>query len=413
MQDPGARLSADDRVRSLAGKRVWQVVLVGASLTLICVGLVHAVAFTTTSDTGTRALANDFRVFWAAARLALQGEALAAFDLDRLAAVHGVNPGEWMPWLYPPGYLVLILPLGAMSFATAFLVSNLLSVALLALALRPFVPGAPVMLLALALAPAVLPALLLGQNSLIWLAGLVAALAALRDGRWVIAGVLVGCLTLKPQLGVMIAVALVAAGLWRTVLAASLTAAGLALLPTLAFGLDYWSRLLERLADQSARLVQMIADLFLMVGPFFLLARAGVPADVALGLQLALAATAGVLVWLLWRSPRAGFDERAAGLLIAILLSAPYLWYYEAAAMPVIGLFLLRAGALRPDGPQLILALLLWSGAALQAIAIFLNLGDGRHLGATVVTPTLFASAALLFLHILATGRRAPQTATS
>jgi hypothetical protein len=45
----------------------------------------------------------DFRVFWGAARLALGGDPVAAFDLARLAAAHGVTDGDWVPWLYAPG----------------------------------------------------------------------------------------------------------------------------------------------------------------------------------------------------------------------------------------------------------------------------------------------------------------------
>jgi arabinofuranan 3-O-arabinosyltransferase len=336
---------------------------------------------------------------------------LAIFDTARLGAEHNVNPADWMPWLYPPGYLVLILPFGTMSFAAAFLASTLVSVALIGLAMRPFARTAPAVWLALTLAPAYIPALLIGQNSLIWLACLLAALAALRDGRWVLAGVFVGLLTLKPQLGVMIAAALLGAGLWRTILAASATAILIAALPTLAFGPGYWPPLLSLLTEQSERLVTAIGSLSLMVGPFYLMTLAGLPPVTALQLQLALSALCAVIVLLLWRSRHVGFDAKAAGLLLAILISAPYLWYYETAVMAAIGLFLLRSGVLQPRLPHVALLLLLWFGAAAQAVTIFFNLGDGRYLGAVVITPVLLVSAALLLSHVLAARRGTPHPA--
>lgn len=413
MQDPSARRAADARVAALSGKRVWQAVFIGTSLTLICAGLVHMTAFMLTSETGTRALDSDFRVFWAAARLALAGDPLAAFDNARLAAEHGVNVKAWMPWAYPPGYLFLILPFGALPFAWAFLLSTLVSLVLIAWSLRSFTPGAPAVWVALVLAPAYIPAILIGQNSIVWLAGLVAALAALRDGRWLLAGVFIGCLTLKPQLGVMVAVALVGAGLWRSILAASLTALVLAALPTLALGPEYWPLLLERLGEQSERLIRSIDTLILMVGPYYLLTVLGLASKTALWVQFGLSALCAVFVFLLWRNRAVGFDAKAAGLLLAILLSAPYLWYYEAALMAVVGLFLLRAGVLGTSLPHLGLLLLLWLGAAPQAVNIFLKFGDGRYLGAVIITPVLVASLALLLSHLLAAGRGASQTAAS
>lgn len=115
MQSFADRQAADARLAPFSGRRSLQLAFLGASLTVIAVGLIHMTAFVATSEDGTRALSMDFRVFWAAARLLLQGEALAAFDMVRLGAEHNVDPEARMPWLYPPGYLLLIAPFGAMS----------------------------------------------------------------------------------------------------------------------------------------------------------------------------------------------------------------------------------------------------------------------------------------------------------
>jgi hypothetical protein len=394
MQTAAQRQAADARLLPFRSRRAWQVAALGASITVLAAGLVLWTAVQTTSEAGPRALNIDFRVFWAAARLAIGGEGLAAFDLARLEAVHGVEPGAWMPWLYPPGYLALIAPLGLMPFAGAFLLATLLAVGLLAWAARSFAAPAPALWLGLVLAPAMIPALLIGQNSLIWLAGLLVGIAALRDGRWLVAGVAFGCLTLKPQLGLMIPLALAAAGLWRVILAAAATAMVLAALPTLIFGPDYWGLLAAGLAAQSDRLIAGIGTLFLMVGPFSLAAQLGVPAPAALTLQAAVSAAAALAVLVLWRSDRVGFDAKAAGLITAILLSAPYLWNYETAFLPAIALFLIRAGLLQPRPWQLVVLFLLWTGAAWQALGLLLGLG-GRGLGAVVITPLLLVSLAL------------------
>ncbi len=407
MQDSQSTLAADARLQALASKPARLVVVLGVSLTLFFCILIVATAFILTSEDGMRTLDSDFRVFWGAARLALAGEPLAAFDLVRLEAEYNVVTEDWMPWLYPPGYLYLVAPFGLMSYAVAFLVMTLISVSAMGFAARPFVAGIAPLGAAMALAPAYMPALIIGQNSMIWLAVLLAALAAMRSGRAVLAGVLIGCLTLKPQLGVMIPFALLAAGQWRTIFAAAGTAAALAAVPTLLVGVEYWPLLATRMAQQAEQMFRLVDQLFLTVGPFFLATQLGLGNASALTLQWGISALAALSVLLFWRSDRVGFDAKVALLLIAILLSAPYLWYYEAAVMPAIGLFMVRAGILTTRLPHLGLLVLLWIGAGLQSLDLVFPLFNDRYLGAVIVTPVLFIAFGLCWAHFFRTGRPA------
>ncbi len=395
----------------MSGKLGWLIAFLGAGATLCFVAAILMTAVILTSETGVRALNMDFRVFWAAARLALSGDALAVFDQARLSAEHGVGTETRMPWLYPPGALTLVLPFGALSFSAAFVLWTVLSLTLLALALLPFIGGSRPLWIAAALAPAYLPALVIGQTSLLWMAGLVAALAALNARRWVLAGVLIGCLTLKPQLGMMIPIALFAAGAWRTMFAATATAIILAGLPTLLYGIEYWLLLSAVIAEQGQIMIAQIGKLDLMVGPLALLASLGVPPDLAIKLQWLISAGSGLAVFLLWRSSRIGPDVKAAGLLSAILLSAPYLWYHEVALMAGIGLFLLRAGILTANPAQFLLLVLFWLGAGLQAINVFLDFTSQGLIGAVLITPVLVAGLVLCLLHLAAANRAAPHPA--
>jgi arabinofuranan 3-O-arabinosyltransferase len=406
MQSAEARHAADARVLTLSGTRAWQVAVLGGSLTLIFAGYALYAAFSQTSLDGTRALGIDFRVFWAAGQLALTDEPLAVFDLQRLGAVHNVGPDDWMPWLYPPGFLVLMLPFGALSFSLAFLLWTLLSLLAVWLAARQFTAGAGPATLAMTVAPAYLPTLAIGQVSLLWLAGLLVALAALRSQNWVLAGIFIGCLTLKPQLGLLIPIALVAAGCWRTIAAATITALLLAALPTLLTGPEYWPMLGAQMLAMGDRAMHFIATVDLMVGPFFLLVTLGLPPDVALWLQWALTVALAVVVFHIWRAPTISFDTKAAALLSAILLSAPYFWHYEAAMTAAIGLFLLRAGLLHRTVPHMALLTLLWFGSSLQALSVLSGLGSHLALGAALVT-TMLVWALALCLGQYFSGRRA------
>jgi hypothetical protein len=407
MQDVAAIRAGDARLQAFAGNRTALVVAVGAGLTLFLVIVIVGVAFIVTAEEGVLTLDSDFRVFWATARLVLAGEPMAAFDAARLDAEYGEVTTDWMPWLYPPGYLFVVAPLGALPYATAFLAMTLLSIGVMALASRPFTGGVRPVWAAMTLAPAYLPALVIGQNSLIWLAVFLAALGALRSGRAVLAGVIIGCLTLKPQLGLMIPFALLAAGQWRTILAATATTLAVAALPTLVVGADYWSLLAGRLGEQAERMISLIGTLDLTVGPFYLASMLGLPTGAALAMQWAISGLAALSVLAFWRSARIGLDAKIALLMTAMLISAPYLWYYEAAMMPAIGLFLVRAGILTTRLPHLLLLVLLWIGAGLQSANVFLQVVPDRYLGGVIVTPVLCIAFLLAWLHLLGARRQA------
>jgi hypothetical protein len=395
MQARPETLAGDARLQVFASRPWVYVAGLAAGGSLLFIAVILAIAFVHTGSPDVQALKIDFRVFWAAGKLAVAGEPLAVHDVARLSATHATYVHEYMPWLYPPGFLVLVTPLGTMSFAMAYLVWTILSLVLVGLALRLFTAGVQPLWLLLVLAPAFYPSLLMGQTSLFWLAGLLASLAALRDGRMVLAGVFLGCLTLKPQLGLLIPLALLAAGAWRTIVAAFATTVVLTVVPTLYYGLAYWPLLRAGVTRQGEWLASSVNDILLMVGPAFMLGFHGVGGTVAWTVHWVIAAGSAVCVVLLWRSDRVGFDTKAAGLLAAMLLSASYLWFYEAALMAAIALFLLRGGVLSLRPLHFLLLIPLWIGGGLQAINVFVKAMDQRWLGATFIAPLLVICLAL------------------
>jgi hypothetical protein len=387
MQDQQSRQEGDARLRVLSSGWIAKAIAVGCSLTVICTISVLQSGFRLTSTSEALALSNDFRVFWAAGTLVLRGEFLAVFDTEVLTAVHNVDPDQWMPWLYPPGFLLLMGPFGALPFAQGFTILSLLSCMFIALAMRHFTTGSPAAWIGFSLAPAYLPIFVGGQNGLIWLAGLIVALAALRDGRWVVAGVFIGLLTLKPQFGLLIPVALIAAGLWRTTVVATLTAILVAVLPTLVTGPEFWPLLLHRLGEFGERVVASIQSLTLMASAFSFFVRLGVPAETALTLQAGVTVAAGMAVLFVWRSRAVSFDVKAATLMSASFLASPYAWHYEAALIAPVGLFLMRAGLLKPIPLHLVLLAVLWLGASFHTMAFFVGLGEINFRWALLFTP--------------------------
>ncbi|WP_071674647.1 glycosyltransferase family 87 protein [Nioella nitratireducens] len=372
---PSPDPSGEGRLRPLTGRAATRFALIGAGLTVLITALYIALTWRLSTASGATVFNVDFRVFWAAARLAIDGHPLDAFDVNRLAEVQDFPADDWMPWVYPPGFLLMILPLGLVSFFMAWTVYTGASIAAMLAALRPFTRTVPALWIGFALAPTALVTLMLGQISLFWGAGLVAALAALRSDRPFLAGVFLGLLTAKPQLGLLIPVALIAAGHWRTIGGAALTTLLLMGGATALFGLDYWPAWRDLAGIHLEVLRSDVAGSPRMISVYSFLARLGLAEPVAFATQGMATVLAGVGVWLGWRRPGLSFDLRAAMLLTAIPLCTPYLWYNETALFAPALLFLLRSGALPMTTPGLIFAFFYWIGIGPITVATVAGLG--------------------------------------
>ena len=99
-------------------------------------------------------------------------------------------------------------------------------------------------LLLLLLAPAVTANIWTGQNGFLVAALLVGGLIQL-DRRPILAGVLFGMLTIKPQLGLLLPIMLVLTGRWRTIGAAVATVVVLFAATSLVFGLEVWTAYIQ------------------------------------------------------------------------------------------------------------------------------------------------------------------------
>ena len=311
-----------------------------------------------------QAIQLDFTAFWAAAKLAVAGDAVSAFDPNLLRAAQQLPsdqpPGDLL-WLYPPAWHIVILPLGYLPFSAAYILYSAIAFFAFAAALRPLaapVPGGVALVLA---GPVVLIILIIGNNSLLWTAGLVAALAAMAQGRAVLAGLLIALLTLKPQLGLLIPFALAFGGHWRTVLWACVGAGVIVALSTAVMGLGYWDQFFAMLRFMSELMQTEIVRFERMMTWYALLRLGGAGHDLAMPVQLAVTAAAAASVAWVWSRRGASADIKAATLCIAIPLATPYAYHYEMTLTLVAALFLARDGFGATRGARLWL-LALWLG---------------------------------------------------
>ena len=318
----------------------------------------------------------DFVQYYAASGLALAGDAVGVYDHDTLFAAEDAviegDPGRW-PWSYPPTFLLVILPFAKLPYLWAlgvWLAAGLAALLYVGWRLAPH-PLTPLLVLAY---PAVGNSLFAGQNGCLSAALLGGGLLALERRPW-LAGLLFGLLSYKPQLGLLLPLALIAGGYGRAFAGAALTTLAFAALSLAVFGPGPWQAFIANLGFMREVFEKGYAALENMPTWFAFVRLLGGPHGLAYLLQVAgLLAAAGFVVWL-WRRPLR-FELKAAGLLFAIPLTTPYAQFYDLAAL-ALGLLWLCAVARdcgwRP-GEQAALSLLWVAPVALWLIAFWLGL---------------------------------------
>lgn len=351
---------------------------------------------------------NDMSVLWAAARLALEGTPLAAFDVGALNEARNIQPdlpprAYQMAWSYPPQLHALILPLGLMPFALAWILWALLGIVAFWLAMRRLVPG-PSIVTVVCASPAVLMCAIQGQTTLVVGALLAGFLASLREGRPVTAGALLGTLTIKPQFGPLLPVALAAAGAWRVIGWATAVAAVIVGLTLVWVGPGYWLAFLDGLGEAAERMAAGWLPRELMISWYAFAVAAGAADQTAMALQMAvMALLAGAVGWA-WLGDSVPFELRAATLSVAVPLFSPYVYYYDL-VLPLIGVALLLArGYVRGTARGIALGAaigLVWAAPTLGHFAM----KAGLDFGFAIVTPPILTAFLALVLREIASAR--------
>lgn len=311
----------------------------GALLILFC-ALLLGWAWTSQgfTDVAMARPGTDFSAFWGASHLALTQGALQAYDVRQLTAVIvqygtlGKGAELILPWLYPPTFLLMVLPLSLLPLTLSYLLflagTGLVyfrSISALAGAQHPWRQGVWLPVLA---APATLITILAGQNALLT-AGVAGAAVYTLNKRPVLAGVLIGLLAIKPQLAVLFPLALAISRAWRALASALLTTTAFVGVSVLVCG---WRTVPAFLANAQwvrASFIEGGANLWWgMPTPIAAARLAGVSVTGAYAIQVLIAlAMAGAMVYV-WRRTTA-FELRAAALAIATLMVTPYLRDYE------------------------------------------------------------------------------------
>ena len=285
------------------------------------------------------AVPGDYMAFETGAVLLAEGRGRELYDLDvqyaTQARLAGKELADWQPYVNPPLLAILLRPFAGLPYvqgfwiyAAAMIVAGILG----SLALAGIVPAlartplerVTVILLALAFHP-IARTMFGGQNTVLTWAIVTGSLWALVHGRAVLAGVLIGLLSYKPQYVPFLVLALLLTRAWTTLA----VAAGVALLhyalAAVLLSPDWPLRMLAAMrAYRPMEWHDNVRTHFSLV-PFFDYAVGGVA-----GRVLAALAAFGVLA-ALFASVRRARDLRLVWslCLVAGMLLSPHLQYYD------------------------------------------------------------------------------------
>jgi len=303
-------------------------------------------------------IGRDFVAAWAGAKAALTGDPGQYFEVEAYNALLRRLFGEDYPphiWSYPPHLLLFTWPLAFLPYMAAYALYCGLG---LILYLGVVADGERRRdhIALLALAPAVTLNIWTGQNGFLTAALLIGGLIQL-DRRPVLAGVLFGLLSIKPQLGFLLPVMLVLTGRWRVIAAAMATIVILAAATSLAFGTKVWADYLHLAMPTQSRAITEGSGFFITNMPtaFMNMRLIGLPASLTYAVQAAISvATLAVTVWVFWRprDPVLSMDFFVS----ATFLFTPYAFNYDMVAFGWVMLKLMERSDNEPWDTVLMLA---------------------------------------------------------
>jgi hypothetical protein len=331
----------------------------------------------------------DFSTCWVVGIEALHGNVATLYDSAEFVKIQmallGVRDFAYPNWPYPPTFSLLMAPFALLPYSWSFIVWDFVTLAGCVIVVYLIARRSPAVALVLA-SPFTAGNFLAGQNGFLTASLLGAGLLFL-ERQPILAGVFIGCLTYKPQFGILLPLALAAAKQWRAVASAAATAALLAAASVAAFGAPAWEAFPRGLLGQYSMALGTGGQS--ETGPYwgYIQTVYGLTRYLRGGSALGwvgqgiITLFAAVVVWVVWRSP-VRYALKAAILSAAAFLATPYAFAYDLAAIAVPVAFLardqMRFGLLR--GEQTILL-----GLFGAILAIFMALGDPR-IGTTLAS---------------------------
>jgi len=283
-------------------------------------------------------LVRDFLHFYTQGVIARLHDTHALYDIAAMAGVAAramPETTQMFPPVYGPQVALLFRPLASLSYLSALYVWLAFTIVgtsvCLAVTWRRCPEPRPsawvIAVLALGL-PGLHFTLSFGQASVVGVAALTAIWLALRADRMFLAGLAVGLLAYKPQLGIVAAAVFVLRGEWNVVAGALASVAGQALVAAEYWGASVFSGYAHALRQLPHVFTAMEPDPQLSYSMRAVLVGLGLSPTTALVLSAGLSVVVVVAVVRSWH-PDLPVERQYSGLIFATLLIDPHLYAYD------------------------------------------------------------------------------------
>lgn len=343
---------------------------------LTAIAYVATISWTATipRDGTSLAVGRDFLNFWMYGRAAWSDNAGAFYDIAIYHAAirdlvgYSLNGQNWS---YPPSIMLLAAPFGKLGYLTALAIWTVLGLGLFVWVARRNVSDWRVLLPVL-ISPAALMCLISGQSAFVT-GALLISVFALMDRKPLMAGFLIGLLTIKPQLGMLFPFFLIASQRWRVFGAAALTTVALVAITTAIFGTQVWVDFIQKGLPVQG---MVLADPDRIATPFFptvFMNLRGLDASYTLAMSVQAVFSIFAIGALIWAAAfrRDANPAMAMALFFACTVCAsPYLLSYDLVPLTFAAIALLASGRLDRAGRRVV-QLVFWIPALQLALGTY------------------------------------------
>lgn len=286
----------------------------------------------------------DFIVMSNAAEALGRGDIKAIYNTEMFKTLRLENGYKIVdPFVYPPHMLFLLWPLRHMTYNEAVAWWTLVPLPfyffLLYLLMKRAAPqlgNMPFWIVSAYSLPFLSATIFTGQTGIFFAVFFMAAIFLWRTRPW-LAGIFIGFMTFKPQLGILLPFALLAAKEWRMIAAAIITTVVSLAAATFWLGVDIWGDYLN-MTHHFAAYLKSGVDQFdkLALGPYVSLHILGISSPIAIAVQVLVMLAMAAGIFALFRERDEKRQLLRFGLLaIGSLLATPYTMSYDTPMLAV------------------------------------------------------------------------------
>ena len=327
-----------------------------------------------TSPNGT--LMVDYLSFWVAGKQVLLGTPEHAYQTLEFVEIQKQlsETDTFFGFFYPPTFQLLQSVFAFLPYKIAFAAFVVLTTGLLGVACR-LITGKWLLAACFILIPACANNAFHGQNAALTAALYGFFLIGVERNRMILAGIALGILTIKPQLGVLVPIALIASLNWRTFVSASVTTITLAAVSVAVLGIGVWQAFWLQAPVATAAMELGSVEWTKMISVYGSARQLGLGSGPAYAVQIVAGIGALTCVWVAWRRST-DMAVRAPVLLGGTLLVTPFALSYDLTLLIVPCAFLIREGLKNGFLPyeKALLAFVIILSASTSPLAIWLGL---------------------------------------